>query len=78
MPGIDYFDASIGGMGGSPYAEGATGNITTEDLVHMLNDMEIETGIDLDKLVATSHWLGEQLGRELPAHVSKAIRATGV
>jgi len=50
--GIDYFDASVGGMGGSPYAEGATGNIATEDLVHMLQDMEIETGVDLDALLA--------------------------
>ncbi len=45
--GVTYFDASIGGMGGSPYAEGATGNIATEDLVHMLEDMDIVTGIDL-------------------------------
>lgn len=49
--GIDYFDASVGGMGGSPYAAGATGNIATEDLVHMLEDMGIHTGIDLEKLL---------------------------
>ena len=49
--GVDYFDASVGGMGGSPYAEGATGNVATEDLVHMLEDMDIDTGIDLDRLV---------------------------
>lgn len=49
--GVDYLDSSVGGMGGSPFAAGATGNITTEDLVHMLEDMEIDTGIDLDKLL---------------------------
>lgn len=49
--GVDYFDSSIGGMGGSPYAAGATGNITTEDLVHMLEDMQIATGVDMEKLL---------------------------
>jgi hydroxymethylglutaryl-CoA lyase len=53
----------------------AGGNLATEDLVWMCRGMRIETGIDLDKLVATSRWLGEQLGRELPAHVSRAISA---
>ena len=45
------FDASVGGLGGCPYAPGASGNAVTEDLVHMLNDMEIDTGIDLDALI---------------------------
>ena len=76
MPeGITTFDASVGGIGGSPFAKMAGGNLATEDLVWMCRGMGIETGIDLDKLVATSHWLGEQLGRELPAHVSRALRA---
>jgi hydroxymethylglutaryl-CoA lyase len=73
--GITIFDASIGGIGGSPFAKMAGGNLATEDLVWMCRGMNIETGVDLDKLVATSHWLGEQLGRELPAHVSRALRA---
>ena len=72
--GITTFDASVGGIGGSPFAKMAGGNLATEDLVWMCNGMGVETGIDLDKLVATSGWLGEQLGRELPAHVSRALR----
>jgi hydroxymethylglutaryl-CoA lyase len=75
--GITTFDASVGGIGGSPFAKMAGGNLATEDLVWMCRGMKIETGIDLDKLVATSRWLGLQLGRELPAHVSRAIRAGG-
>jgi hydroxymethylglutaryl-CoA lyase len=72
--GITTFDASVGGIGGSPFAKMAGGNLATEDLVWMCNGMGIATGLDLDKLVATSHWLGQQLGRELPAHVSRAMR----
>jgi hydroxymethylglutaryl-CoA lyase len=73
--GITTFDASVGGIGGSPFAKMAGGNLATEDLVWMCRGMGIETGIDLDMLVATSGWLGEQLGRELPAHVSRAMRS---
>lgn len=73
--GITIFDASAGGIGGSPFAKMAGGNLATEDLVWTCKGMGIETGIDLDKLVATSGWLGEHLGRELPAHVSRALRA---
>ena len=73
--GVTVFDASVGGIGGSPFAKMAGGNLATEDLVWMCRGMNIETGIDLEKLVATSHWLGEQLGRELPARVSRALRA---
>jgi hydroxymethylglutaryl-CoA lyase len=72
--GITVFDASVGGIGGSPFAKMAGGNLATEDLVWMCRGMHVETGVDLDTLVATSHWLGEQLGRELPAHVSRALR----
>jgi hydroxymethylglutaryl-CoA lyase len=71
--GITIFDASVGGIGGSPFAKMAGGNLATEDLVWMCGGMGIETGIDLDRLVATSRWLGERLGRELPAHVSRAM-----
>jgi hydroxymethylglutaryl-CoA lyase len=74
--GITTFDASTGGIGGSPFAKMAGGNLATEDLVWMCRGMGIETGLDLDKLVATSTWLGEKLGRELPAHTSRALRGT--
>lgn len=70
--GIDYFDASVGGMGGSPYASGATGNIATEDLVHMVADMEIETGIDLDGLIAAARMAQGFVSGELPSKVLKA------
>jgi len=72
--GVTTFDASVGGIGGSPFAKMAGGNLATEDLLWMCKGMGIETGLDLDKLVATSTWLGDQLGRELPAHVSRAMR----
>jgi hydroxymethylglutaryl-CoA lyase len=71
--GIATFDASVGGIGGSPFAKMAGGNLATEDLVWMCRGMGVETGLDLDKLIATSRWLGKQLGRELPAHVSRAM-----
>jgi hydroxymethylglutaryl-CoA lyase len=70
--GIDYFDASIGGMGGSPYAEGATGNVSTEDLVHMLGDMEIETGIDLTALIEAGRVAQGFIEGELPSKVLRA------
>ncbi len=70
--GVDYFDSSVGGMGGSPYAAGATGNVATEDLVHMLADMEIETGIDLDKLLAAARLAQGFIQGELPSKVLKA------
>lgn len=70
--GLDYFDASIGGMGGSPYAKGATGNIATEDLVHMLMDMEILTGVDLDALIEAGRFAQSLVEGELPAKVLKA------
>lgn len=70
--GVDYFDTSIGGMGGSPYAAGATGNIATEDLVHMLEDMTIETGVDLDKLLAAARMAQGFIAGDLPSKVLKA------
>ena len=70
--GIDYFDASIGGMGGSPYAAGATGNVATEDLTHMLIDMGIETGIDLERLVEASRLAQSLVEGDLPAKLPKA------
>jgi hydroxymethylglutaryl-CoA lyase len=70
--GVDYFDASIGGMGGSPFAEGATGNIATEDLVHMLLDMEIDTGVDLSSLLEAGRVAQEIMAGELPGKVLRS------
>jgi hydroxymethylglutaryl-CoA lyase len=70
--GIDYFDASVGGMGGSPYAASAGGNIVTEDLVHMLTDMEIDTGIDVDRLLDAARIAEGFVDGDLP---SKLLRA---
>jgi hydroxymethylglutaryl-CoA lyase len=70
--GIDYFDASVGGMGGSPFAQGATGNIATEDLVHMLEDMGIATGIHLDALLDAALLAQKIVGAELPGKVLKS------
>jgi hydroxymethylglutaryl-CoA lyase len=71
--GITTFDASAGGLGGCPYAESATGNLATEDLVWMLHGLGIETGVDLDLLVATSIWMAGQLGRPSPSRVVQAL-----
>jgi hydroxymethylglutaryl-CoA lyase len=65
--GVTRFDASVGGLGGCPYAPGASGNAVTEDLVHMLHDMGIETGIDLDALVECAALARDIVGRELPS-----------
>lgn len=70
--GVEYFDSSIGGMGGSPFAEGATGNIATEDLVHMLMDMGIATGIDFDVLLAAARIAQSLIEGELPGKTLKA------
>jgi hydroxymethylglutaryl-CoA lyase len=65
--GVTRYDSSIGGLGGCPYAPGASGNAVTEDLVHMLNDMNIETGIDLDALLKCAALAQDIVGRELPS-----------
>ena len=70
--GITTFDASAGGLGGCPYAESATGNLATEDLVWMLTGLGIEHGVDLDALVETSRWLAGELGRPSPSAVVRA------
>lgn len=70
--GVRVLDASLGGIGGCPFAPRATGNIATEDLAYLLDRSGISTGVDLDALIAASDWLGEQLGRPTPALVSKA------
>lgn len=70
--GVVSLDASVGGAGGCPFAPNATGNIATEDLVYLLRGLGVETGIDLDRLIETSRWLGSQLGKELPGMLAKA------
>ena len=70
--GARTIDASIGGLGGCPFAPGAAGNVATEDVVYMLERAGIATGLDLDQLVATNHWLGGEMGKQLPAMVGKA------
>jgi hydroxymethylglutaryl-CoA lyase len=70
--GLTKYDAAIGGIGGCPYAPGATGNVSTEDLVHMLHEMGIETGVDLDALLACSRMIRELVGHEVPSHVAQA------
>ena len=71
--GVTTVDSSAGGLGGCPYAESATGNLATEDLVWMLDGLGIRTGVDLQQLVATSMWLAERLGRPSPSRVVRAL-----
>src|SRR3954452_19913267 len=71
--GVTTFDASAGGLGGCPYAESATGNLATEDLVWMLDALGIDTGVDLGSLVATSQWLAGVLGRPSPSRTVTAL-----
>ena len=70
--GIASFDSSIGGLGGCPYTPGATGNVATEDTVHMLVRMGVRTGINLEELIEIARWLQSVLGRALPGYVMKA------
>jgi hydroxymethylglutaryl-CoA lyase len=74
MEGVTIFDASIAGLGGCPFAPGATGNVPTEDMVHMLHEMGIETGIDLPALINTAVLAEEIIGEVLPGQVMKAGR----
>jgi hydroxymethylglutaryl-CoA lyase len=70
--GVADFDASVGGLGGCPYAPGATGNIATEELVHMVQDMGIETGIDLSAMIDAAADAERIVGRQLPSQVLRA------
>jgi hydroxymethylglutaryl-CoA lyase len=71
--GVTVVDASAGGLGGCPYAESATGNLATEDLLWALQGLGIETGVDLDSLVQTSAWMAQRLGRPSPSRVVRAL-----
>jgi hydroxymethylglutaryl-CoA lyase len=70
--GVSVVDASVGGLGGCPYAKGATGNVATEDVLYMLHGMGIETGVDLDKLMDAGHFINAKLGRETQSRVARA------
>ena len=70
--GVTYLDASIGGIGGCPFAPAATGNIPTDDLVYMLDRSGVHTGVSLEKIIDTSRWLEGELGRGIPALLPKA------
>jgi hydroxymethylglutaryl-CoA lyase len=70
--GVDILDASVGGIGGCPFAPGATGNIPTEDLLYMLHRSGFETGVNIERLIDTGKWLQQQLGRPVPGLLVKA------
>ena len=67
--GVSDFDASVGGLGGCPYAPGASGNIATEELVHMVEDMGVDTGIDLEAMIDAARQAQDLVGRTLPSQV---------
>jgi hydroxymethylglutaryl-CoA lyase len=71
--GVWQYDTSSAGLGGCPYAKGATGNVATEDVVYMLQGMGIETGIDLDKLIDAGKYISDYLGRKPNSNAAKAI-----
>ncbi|EQM70674.1 hydroxymethylglutaryl-CoA lyase [Pseudomonas tohonis] len=75
LEGIAVFDSSVAGLGGCPYAKGATGNVATEDLLYLLNGMAIETGIDMDRLVDAGQRICAVLGKENGSRVARALLA---
>ena len=76
--GVTTIDSSAGGLGGCPYAESATGNLATEDLVWQLHGLGIQTGVDLEALVATSVWMAEQIGKPPVSRVVSALARYGL
>lgn len=72
--GVSVVDASVGGLGGCPYANGATGNVASEDVLYMLHGMDIETGVDLDMLVEAGRFINAKLGRETQSRVARTRR----
>jgi hydroxymethylglutaryl-CoA lyase len=75
--GVRVVDSAVSGTGGCPYAKGATGNVASEDVVYMLHGMGLQTGVDLDKLIATGAWLATQLHKETASRVTRARTAAG-
>lgn len=74
--GIHIIDSAVAGLGGCPYAKGATGNVATEDVIYMLNGMHIETGVDLKKLITVGRFISQQLGRQPQSKVNLAMTIT--
>lgn len=74
--GVAVFDSSVGGLGGCPYAKGASGNVATEDVLYMLNGMGIETGVDINAVVDTAWFISNHLGRKPDSKVANAMRPT--
>jgi hydroxymethylglutaryl-CoA lyase len=75
--GLRVFDSSVAGLGGCPYARGATGNVATEDVVYLLHGLGADTGVDLQRLVDCGAWISEQLGRPPQSRVTRALLAGG-
>jgi hydroxymethylglutaryl-CoA lyase len=75
LAGVQRFDGSIGGLGGCPYAPGASGNVATDDLVYLLHGMGIETGVNAERLGETAAWLEKVLDKPLPSHARSVARA---
>jgi hydroxymethylglutaryl-CoA lyase len=73
--GVSTFDASVAGLGGCPYAAGASGNVATEDVVYMLHGLGIKTGVDLERLVETGEWISAFLKRPSSSKAGKAMTA---
>jgi hydroxymethylglutaryl-CoA lyase len=73
--GLATFDSSVAGLGGCPYAKGATGNVATEDVLYMLNGLAVETGVDLEKLIAAGDFISKALGRPTNSRVARALLA---
>lgn len=73
--GVTVFDASVAGLGGCPYASGASGNVATEDVVWLMQGLGIETGVNLERLVDTAQWISTQLGRPPASQVARAVLA---
>jgi len=71
--GVRVVDSSVGGLGGCPYAKGASGNVATEEIVYMLDGLGVHTGVNLEKLVEAGHYISVKLGRSTQSKVSRAI-----
>lgn len=73
--GMRVFDSSVGGLGGCPYAPGAKGNVATEDLVYLLENAGVDTGVDLLRVIETAAWISDRLSRKIASHIQKEISA---
>ena len=75
--GVAVVDSAVSGAGGCPYAQGASGNVASEDVVYMLHGLGIDTGVDLARLAETGRWLSALLGRETGSKAGRALAAAG-